>query len=353
MRPQVALRGASRAVIAVHGGAWAIPTALTQASLAGVRAAADAGHAHLQTSALDAVEAAVRSLEENPAFNAGFGASLNASGEVELDAVIVDGASLNSGAVAGIGPVLHPVSVARKLMEGTEHVLLVGAGATAFAREMGVSVLDASALVTAEARAEYEAMAAFGTSVSTLYNTERLHAATAGGTKGDGGHDTVGAVARDVHGNLAAATSTGGITFKRVGRVGDSPLLGAGALADNMRGAISTTGHGESILKYTLASRVLHRLDPLVSAPHGPARAVAAELEGMYARLDGGSGGAICIDRDGAVGVAFTSSRMAWAVRDAMEGEAIYGIDRDRRRGAHPSTATPGIAEIVCDMQGS
>lgn len=287
-------------IVVVHGGAWAIPDALRDASLAGVQAAVEAAYSRLAegASALDGVEAAVNALERNVAFNAGRGASLNAVGEVELDAVIVDGRTLGAGAVAGIGPVLHPVSVARQVMEHTEHVMLVGTGATAFAREMGVPILDPSELVTPEARAEWQAMAAYTQSVATFYNTERAAPPLTPG------HDTVGAVALDAEGNLAAATSTGGITFKRVGRVGDSPLLGSsiglthtpclrcsprlthtpclrcsqrltqcpllhvhfshrvvctlrgtgsGALADNERGAISTTGHGESILKYNRA----------------------------------------------------------------------------------------------------
>ena len=138
--------------IVVHGGAWAIPDKVAEASLLGVAAAADAGHAHLHMSALDAVEAAVRALENNPVFNAGVGASLNAAGEVELDAVVMDGRTLSSGAVAAIGAVSHPVSVARQVMEQTDHVLLVGNGATAFAREIGVPILDASDLVTEEVR---------------------------------------------------------------------------------------------------------------------------------------------------------------------------------------------------------
>ena len=307
-------------------------------TVAGVAAAADAGYARLGESALDAVEAAVRSLESDPAFNAGRGASLNQAGEVELDSVIMDGRTLDAGAVAAIGPVAHPVSVARLLMQHTEHVLLVGSGATAFAREMGVPILEASELVTAESHAEWQAMATFGQSVTTLYNSRNAPPVSHG-------HDTVGAVALDAEGNLAAATSTGGITYKRVGRVGDSPLIGSGCLADNHLGAISTTGHGEAILKYTLASRVLHRLS-LASASAGEgeaARALAGELEAMYARLDGSSGGAVCLSPTGDLGVAFTSSRMAWATRSEAGAEAVCGIEREQQ-GAGGAL---GVAEVV------
>ena len=196
---------------------------------------------------------------------------------------------------------------------------------------MRVHVLQ---LVTREARAEWEAIAGYGQSVATLYNNRRVQ-----------GHDTVGAVALDAHGNFAAATSTGGITFKRVGRVGDSPLLGSGCYADNTLGAISTTGHGESILRYTLASRVLLHMalqsETATSSGGGAAaEVVAAQLEQMYARTDGGSGGAICIGPSGELGIAFTSSRMAWAFRNDGAGPTPQGIERE-------ANAAPGIAEIV------
>ena len=302
--------------IAVHGGAWAIPDRLVDASLDGCGEAANAGWEILAQggSALDAVEAAVRSLEENPAFDAGRGAVLNAAGEVELDAIIMDGRNLEAGAVAGIGPVMHPVSVARLVMDRTPHVFLVGHGATTFAVENGVELLPVEALVTPEARAEYAQMAAFPTSVSQLFNRHELAS----------GHDTVGAVAIDAEGNLASATSTGGITFKRVGRVGDSPIIGSGCLADNAAGAISTTGHGESIMRYTLASRVLHAIEHQNALPEA---ACAAALDGMFRRV-GGCGGAICLDRHGRLGLGFTTPRMAWAARSEGSRGVHHGIER-------------------------
>ena len=232
--------------IAVHGGAWAIPDDLRQASLDGVGRATALGWEALTSngSAVDAVEAAVRYLEEDPAFDAGRGAVLTSAGTVELDAVIMDGRDLSAGAVASLGPVLNPVSVARAVMERSEHVLLCGAGADAFAREIGVEASSADDLVTAAAREEYEQMKTYPTTVETLFNA-----------RAQLGHDTVGAVAVDADGNVAAATSTGGITFKRPGRVGDSPILGSGCLADNATGCISTTGHGESLMRFTFASR--------------------------------------------------------------------------------------------------
>ena len=331
-----ALRALRRPIIAIHGGAWAVPDSLREASLRGVAAAANAGMAKLLSeggSALDAVEAAVRSLELDAAFDAGRGAVLNCEGNVELDAVIMDGAELRSGAVAALGPVLHPVSLARHVMEKTEHCLLVGEGATAFARECGVEILAADDLVTEAAKAEWQAMAAYPKAVNTLFNdtsaAQQKH------------HDTVGAVAMDAYGNLAAATSTGGITFKRAGRVGDSPILGAGCLADNALGAISTTGHGESIMRYTLASRVLQRMslargrveeEEAAGGGRSARTACAAELEGMLGRV-GGRGGAVVLSPSGEAGVAFSTIRMPWAVCTApstsgAEPELRFGIDR-------------------------
>ena len=302
---------------------------MRDASLRGVAAAASAGMAKLRDgSALDAVEAAVRSLELDAAFDAGRGAVLNCEGNVELDAVIMDGKELHSGAVAALGPVLHPVSLARLVMEKTEHCLLVGDGATAFARDCGVDILAADDLVTEAAKAEWQAMATYPTAVNTLFNDTN-----AGRQKH---HDTVGAVAMDAHGNLAAATSTGGITFKRAGRVGDSPIIGAGCLADNALRSISTTGHGESIMRYTLASRVLQRM----SSNRGETvrAACAAELEGMFRRV-GGRGGAVVLSPSGEPGVAFSTTRMPWAVcraadhGDDDEQELRFGIDRASAEG--------------------
>lgn len=325
------LREASNVAIIVHGGAWAIPDALVESSRLGAAAAAADGYSVLDNSgsALDAVEAAVRSLERDPAFDAGCGAVLNSAGEVELDAVIMDGRDLRAGAVAALGPILHPVSVARLVMERSEHVLLVGPGATAFAEEHGIRTVPADELVTQAARDEWNAMAAYPNAVNRLFNQSM-------------GHDTVGAVALDRHGNLAAATSTGGITFKRVGRVGDSPVIGAGVLADNLLGAVSTTGHGESILRFTLASKILQQLESKGSGGGGssgegsktlPAgfsptsAAVQAALEGMRSRL-GGCGGAICISPSGELGIGFSTERMAWAMQDAASGGVRCGVDR-------------------------
>ena len=300
----------SRTTIVVHGGAWKIPASLSAASLRGVEAAARAGGALLRGggSALDAVERAVRSLEDDEAFDAGHGAVLNAAGRVELDAVIMEGSGLRAGGVAAIGAVANPVSVARLVMERTEHCLLVGEGATEFARANGVAILPDLELVTAAALAEFEEMQRFPTSVKTLFNHGLAH-------------DTVGAVAIDEAGRVAAATSTGGISCKMVGRVGDSPLIGSGCFADDFAGAVSTTGHGESIMRLNIARQISLALEG--GAP--PDEACAAALANMRRRV-GGCGGAICVDRTGRAAAAFTTERMAWAVERA-DGSAESGID--------------------------
>lgn len=321
---------ARQPVIVVHGGAWAIPEPLTDASVAGCEAAAQAGWDVLRSggTALDAVEAATRVLEDDPAFDAGNGAVLNELGEVELDAIIMDGVDLSCGAVAAIGPVANPVSVARMVMERTPHCLLVGEGATRFAAQQGVPLLRSVDLVTDEAQQQWREMAAFPTSVKQLFNTHPLAAS-----------DTVGAVALDSAGNLAAATSTGGITFKRVGRVGDSPIVGAGCYADNELGAVSCTGHGESIMRMTLAR---HALTLMHGCP--PDQACAEALGQMHARV-GGCGGTISIAPSGEVGIAFSTPRMAWAcVRG--DSDARSGIDRSAEEGEGGEAAVVEVMRL-------
>ncbi len=285
--------------ILVHGGCGPRSEADgdDQQSRAGALAAAKAGHAVLRGggSAIDAVERACRVLEDDPAFNAGYGAVLNEDGVAELDASIMDGASLKAGAVAVVTTVKNPITAARRVMERTRHVLLVGAGAEAFAHEAGLPRIENQALVTEKARARFAA--------------ERL--AT---------HGTVGVVAVDVQGHVAAGTSTGGTSSKKRGRVGDSPLIGCGTYADDRLGAVSCTGVGEYIIRVTLARRVLELLDRGLS-PQAAAEAGLAEV----VRL-GGEAGVILVTPQGELAWATSAERMsrAWVTRDNETGSAFW-----------------------------
>lgn len=284
-------------VLVVHGGAGQrSPDRATDAPrLEGLRRACEAGWRVLSRggAALDAVEAAVRVLEDDPPFNAGRGAALTAEGTVELDASIMDGATLACGAVAAVRDVANPVTLARAVMERSPHVLLAGEGASAFAREVGIPACDPAALVTPAQRARFEA--------------ERA-AALAGP-----GHGTVGAAARDARGHLAAATSTGGTMLKRPGRVGDTPIIGAGTYADDASAAVSCTGHGERILQVTLARYAADR----VAAGAAPAEAAREAVRMLAARVHG-EGGLILVGPEGDPGFAYCTEVMsrAWIGQD-------------------------------------
>ena len=289
--------------IIVHGGAYKIPDATKEDARSGCEQAAAIGFEILLNggTAMEAIEMAVRELERNPVFDAGCGSVLNEDGEIEMDAVIQDGRTLACGAVAGVGTVAHPISLARLVMEKTHHCLLIGEGAERFATEMGIERATREQLVTQAAESEYLTFKDRGYggdkgSVQTIFNA-------AGGS----GHDTCGAVAVDSNGNVAAATSTGGITFKKKGRVGDSPLIGCGCFADNETGACSVTGHGESAIKTTLASRVTNQINSL-----GAQEAAESGVKYMLSRV-GGRGGVIVCTRDGQLAKAFSTERMCWA----------------------------------------
>ena len=282
--------------ILVHGGAGPVDEGdRAKECEAGCLAAARAGHAVLRAGgrALDAVEAAVAVLEDDPLFNAGVGSALNLDGDVEMDASLMDGQALAAGAVAAVRTVKNPIHLARRVLEATSHVLLVGPGAERFARECGLVEVDPRSLVTDHAR-------------------KRL----AHRTEARSGHGTVGAVACDAHGHVAAATSTGGMTGKRPGRVGDSPLIGCGTYADDRGGAASATGVGEGIIKVVMAKRACDELCQGASAPEAARRAVA-EL----ARV-GAKGGLIVVDGRGRLGLAFSTARMSRASVDAAGVEA-------------------------------
>jgi beta-aspartyl-peptidase (threonine type) len=291
----------------VHGGAWNIPEEYVAAHLAGVRSAVEQVFPKLQQGmpALDAVEAAVNILEEDPTFDAGRGAFLNEAGEIELDAMIMDGSTLGFGAVAALQNILHPVSVARQVMARTEHCMLVGKGAQLFARQAGFEVLDPEALLTERELVFFK----------KIKNDPRFRTHHPFQTAdGSAAMDTVGAVAMDVRGNLAAATSTGGTARKLAGRVGDSPIVGAGAYADNEAGGVSATGWGESIMKVLLSKTVCDlflQIEPMQAVQAGIA---------ILAKKAGGLGGVIGIDGRGRYAFAHNTPKMAFAYPDEQGG---------------------------------
>ena len=295
--------------IAVHGGAGTLPRAeltpaKTQAFRAGLEAALRAGYAQLErgASSLDAVVAAVRVLEDDPLFNAGRGAVYAANGTLELDASLMDGATLRAGAVAGVRHVRSPIELARRVLEHSPHVMLAGKGAEEFALEQGMAPVPNSFFATDHRRRELE---------------RALHGVLAGPESLTG---TVGAVALDAQGNLAAATSTGGLTAKRWGRVGDSPIIGAGTYAANDACAVSATGHGEYFIRLAAAHEIaaLMRYRDLG----------VAEAAGMVLRRVGelgGYGGVIAIARDGAIAMPFNSEGMLRGAADSS-GRFEIGI---------------------------
>ena len=304
--------------IIVHGGcgSWAVTDNVREEIVRGCQAAVSAGYQVLKKggSAFNAVEAAVNSLEDNPLFNAGRGSALNAAGEVEMDALIVDGKTLNFGGVACVKNIANPISLAKLVMERTEHVWLVGTGANRFAAEMGVAEVDPRELVTEAAQKEYEAYCKYQSVTKANFSSGMVSA-------GEGGHDTVGAVAIDIHGNLAAGTSTGGITLKCPGRMGDSPIIGCGAACDNTIAGVSATGHGESIARVTLAQRILFNL----TRGNSTAKDAAEEaLEFMRSKVEG-HGGVVGVTKSGKLFKAFTTKYMPWASVD-RDGKLSSGI---------------------------
>lgn len=291
--------------ILVHGGAGVLDEERIPRCRAGCEAAARVGWAVLERggSALDAVEAAVRTLEDDGEFNAGYGAVLNREGVVEVDAAIMDG-GLRAGAVGAVPWIRHPVTLARRVLEAGRHILLVGEGAAEFGRAAGIGPELPASMITARARDRWE--------------RERQGRAQPSATG-----DTVGAVAIDGRGNLATASSTGGISFKHPGRVGDSPLLGAGLYAREGAGAATATGHGETILRVTLCRHAVDELGRGAGAEEA-ARAALEEMRRRTAHLDGGTAGIIVVDAAGNLAQARTAAVMPWAqVRGGLPASGV------------------------------
>jgi L-asparaginase / beta-aspartyl-peptidase len=282
--------------LVVHGGAGQIMRdRITPEQDAQIRVALtlalNAGAALLEkgASALDAVEAAIKVLEDDPNFNSGRGAAFTYEGRNELDAAIMDGATRAAGAVSGVTRTRSPVSLARAVMEQSPHVMLSGAGADAFSVEHGLEQVDPAWFATPE----------------RLANLEELKAAGTGGYDVDLKYGTVGAVAVDTHGHVAAATSTGGITGKRWGRIGDSPLIGAGTYADDRACAVSATGAGEFFIREGVAHQICARVRLAGDSLQSAADTVMAAVKGL-----GGNGGVIVVAPDGEACWSFTTPGM-------------------------------------------
>jgi beta-aspartyl-peptidase (threonine type) len=276
------------------------------AGVAGLHAALDAGQQILAAggSALDAVEAAARVLEDDPAFNAGRGSVLAHDGRIELDAAIMDGRTRAAGAVAGLRAIRNPIGAARAVMERSPHVLLSYQGAEEFAREQGLATVDPKWFETSERRAQLTAVIASG-----------------GGFDADVKFGTIGAVAVDCHGHVAAATSTGGLTAKRWGRIGDSPLIGAGTYADDRAAAVSATGSGEFFIRAAAGHELTARMRMLGEDLQTALDAVLADISAL-----GGSGGLIAVAPTGEAAWGFTTRGM-YRGRASAEGRdvAVHG----------------------------
>lgn len=301
----------------VHGGAWDIPDEAVEACNSGCRGALEAGWSILARggSALEAVEAAIVVLEDEPVFDAGFGSHLNLDGRVECDAIVMNGETLRAGAVAALQRIRNPIRLARAVLEHCPHMMLVGEGAERFARDHGFALCNPGELVSDAEREAWQLC------------SQDKHAAAH-----HRGHEqgTVGAVAIDSQGKLFSATSTGGTCCKLPGRVGDSPLIGCGCYADSTAGGVSCTGYGEAIMKIVMAKTATDLLRAGSSTfclsdssrnSSGPAShscaadtamLVACEAVHLLAKRTHATGGLILLDSEGNPGFAFNTPRMAY-----------------------------------------
>jgi beta-aspartyl-peptidase (threonine type) len=302
-------------ILIVHGGAWAIPDDMLEAHEQGVFDALQTGYSLLElgASATDAVEAAVTKLEDDTTFDAGRGSFLTRDGRVQLDALLMDGGTMRAGGVACVERLRNPIQAARLVLDRSPHIYFVGQGAEEFAAAHGMPLIDNSELVLDRERER----------LALAQSNERAglpDLTFAGPTFADDkspetaappldSHDTVGAVALDQHGNIAAGTSTGGTLNKDPGRVGDSSLIGCGCYADNQSAAVSLTGWGEPIMKLVLGKWATDR----VQLGRSPEQVAPEAISYLHKRL-GGHGGIILLGRDGRYGLAHNTPRMAWGI---------------------------------------
>src|SRR5579859_388549 len=306
-------------VLVVHGGAWAMPDDMVEAHIRGVNNALAAGWRVLERggSSLDAVEEAVVIMEDDETFDAGRGSFLNRDGKVQLDALIMDGCTLRAGGVGCVERLRNPVRAARKILSESPHVYFVGEGAERFAAEHGIALCKNEELILPR---EVERLRQYQSEASQHGND--LFAPSSDDVTIS--HDTVGAVALDRDGNIAAATSTGGTLNKAPGRLGDSSLIGCGCYADNLSAAASTTGWGEPIMKLVLAKWTADR----IAAGNLPEWAALEAMNYLKQRVNG-HGGIIVLNPEGHIGIAHNTPRMAWAFRTVKTQEV--GIVRENQ----------------------
>jgi L-asparaginase / beta-aspartyl-peptidase len=309
----------TKPVLLVHGGAWAMPDDAVADHERGIANALAVGYALLEqgASAVDAVEAAVAVMEDDETFDAGRGSFLTQDGRVQLDALLMNGENLRTGGVACVERLRNPIRAARLVLDHSPHVYFVGTGAERFARQHGMELCDNMDLVIPR---EQERLYKFQEAQLQGAVDETF----SGGLPVDqmASHDTVGAVALDSKGHLAAGTSTGGTLNKAPGRVGDSSLIGCGCYADNLSAAVSLTGWGEPIMKLVLGKWAVDK----VAAGCSPGEAAHAAIDYLFERL-GGHGGIILMAPDGSVGMAHNTPRMAWGLQ--TEDGVKLGVTRN------------------------
>jgi L-asparaginase / beta-aspartyl-peptidase len=343
-------RSPRQPVLLIHGGAWAMPDDAVAPHERGIANALAAGWAVLSKtgSALDAIEAAITVMEDDDTFDAGRGSFLTRDGRVQLDALMMDGSTLRAGGVACVERLQNPIQAARLVLDKSPHVYFVGTGAERFATQHGMRLVDNSELIVprerdrlmrfqqAELAGHPDTTFSGNAEFTTTPPAEPVLAETVLETEVEQGladearvvnptlhsHDTVGAVALDAEGRLAAGTSTGGTLSKAPGRVGDSSLIGCGCYADNDSAAVSLTGWGEPIMKLVLGKWAVDR----VAAGSTPQEAATDAIEYLFNRL-GGHGGIILLGPDGSVGLAHNTPRMAWGIASSAGQE--LGITRN------------------------
>jgi L-asparaginase / beta-aspartyl-peptidase len=310
-------------VLVIHGGAWAMPDDMVDAHIRGVNNALAAGWRILERGgpALDAIEEAVVVMEDDDTFDAGRGSFLNRDGRVQLDAFIMDGATLRGGGVGCVEHLRNPIRAARKILSESPHVYFVGEGAEKFAAEHGISLCKNEDLVIPR---EVERLRKYQSELAQRDVKQDGNDLFAPDDADDLAisHDTVGAVALDRNGNIAAATSTGGTLNKAPGRLGDSSLIGCGCYADNESAAASTTGWGEPIMKLVLAKWTADR----IAAGNLPEWSAQEAMNYLKQRVNG-HGGIIVLNREGHVGIAHNTPRMAWAYKTLKKQDA--GVVRE------------------------